>query len=223
MCGRYTLRTPAQAIAEVFDVEVPELRPHYNIAPSQRVTAVRFDPQRRSRQTVALRWGLIPSWADDPKIGYRTINARAETVAIKPAFREAFTKRRCLIVADGFYEWKKIGRDKQPFFIHMRDDRPFAFAGLWEHWHGDDKVIESCTIIVTEANSLMQPIHDRMPVILTCNDFHLWLDPGFENRNHLQAMLRPYSGDDLEAYRVSTLVNKPQNDVEQCVAPLESP
>ena len=123
-----------------------------------------------------LHWGLIPFWAEDPKVGYSTINARAETVATKPTFRQAFAKRRCLIVADGFYEWQKTNGRKQPFLIHMKDDRPFAFAGLWEHWKREDQEIESCLIIVTEANDVLKPIHDRMPVILSPEDYDVWLD-----------------------------------------------
>jgi putative SOS response-associated peptidase YedK len=218
MCGRFTLRTPAKDIAEFFDLgDVPELRPRYNIAPTQKVAAVRLDRESEKRELAFLHWGLIPSWADDPKIGHRPINARAETVATKPSFRNAFKKRRCLIVADGFYEWRKTNDKKQPFLIHKKDDCPFAFAGLWEHWKGDEKAIESCTIIVTEANDLMKPIHDRMPVILDPADYDLWLDPEFGDREKLEAMLRPYSGGDLESYPVSTVVNKPQNDVEKCV------
>lgn len=224
MCGRFTLRTSPQRIAQTFLTLVPELRPRYNIAPSQPVAAVRLDATRHERELVSFRWGLIPSWADDPKIGYRTINARAETVATKPSFRRAFQKRRCLIVADGFYEWKRNGRGKQPFFIHKRDDGPFAFAGLWESWRGGGgETIESCTLIVTSANPLMEPIHDRMPVILSPDEYDLWLDAEFENRAKLEEMLRPYPGDDLEAYPVSTLVNKPQNDAPQCVAPADTP
>lgn len=221
MCGRFTLRTAPDKIAQTFLALVPEMRPRYNIAPSQPVAAVRLDANRHQRELVSFRWGLIPSWADDPRIGYRTINARAETVATKPSFRRAFQKRRCLIVADGFYEWKKNGRSKQPYFIHKRDDGPFAFAGLWESWRGGGETIESCTLIVTAANRLMEPIHDRMPVILRPEDYDLWLDTDFENRAKLEEMLRPYLGDDLEAYPVSTLVNKPQNDMPHCVEPMD--
>jgi len=164
-----------------------------------------------------LHWGLIPFWADDPKVGYSTINARAETVATKPAFRQAFAKRRCLIVADGFYEWQKTNGRKQPFFIHMKDDRPFAFAGLWERWRKNDQEIESCSIVVTEANDVLKPIHDRMPVILSPEDYETWLDPKVEDKKKLQAMLRPFVASEMEAYPISTIVNNPRNDVEKCV------
>jgi putative SOS response-associated peptidase YedK len=161
--------------------------------------------------------GLVPFWADDPKIGYSTINARAETVATKPSFREAFKKRRCLIVADGFYEWQKTGGQMQPYLIHLKDDSPFAFAGLWDRWKRGDQAINSCSIIVTEPNAVLEPIHDRMPVILSPDDYGLWLDPDVEGAKRLQSLLRPYPADEMEAYPISTLVNNPRNDVEQCV------
>ena len=217
MCGRFTLRTPAKDIAELFRLaDVPDLRPRYNIAPTQPVAAVRLNKEA-NRELVMLHWGLIPFWADDPKVGYSTINARAETVATKPTFRQAFAKRRCLVVADGFYEWQKTNGRKQPFFIHMKDDQPFAFAGLWEHWKRDDQEIESCTIIVTEANDVLKPIHDRMPVILSPEDYDEWLDPKVEDKKQLEGMLRPFASGEMEAYPVSTLVNNPRNDVGKCV------
>jgi len=222
MCGRFTVRTPAREIAQRFDVTVSELSPRYNIAPTQSVAAVRLKPEGDNRELAMFRWGLVPFWADEPDSGYSMINARAESVAKKPAFRAAFKKRRCLIVADGFYEWQKTEGRKQPYLIHMEDDRPFALAGLWERWEGDEDEIESCTIIVTEANELLQPIHDRMPVILSPDKYDLWLDPEFSDRERLQELLRPYTDDDLEAYPVSTVVNNPKNDVEECVQPVES-
>ncbi len=223
MCGRYTLRTPAQDIADFFELdEVPDLAPRFNIAPTQAVAAVRRSADSRGRHLALLHWGLIPSWADDPKIGYSTINARAETVSSKPSFRSAFKKRRCLIAADGFYEWQKTGdkNKKQPFLIHRRDAGPFALAGLWERWKRDELVIESCTIIVTEPNELVRPIHDRMPVILSPQDFDLWLDPAVDDVGRLEALLRPAPAADLEAIAVSTRVNNPASDVPECVVPL---
>lgn len=220
MCGRFTLRTPAKAIATLFDLgDVPKWSPRYNIAPSQPIAAVRQN-RSRQRELVMLHWGLIPFWADDPKIAYRTINARAETVATKPAFRAAFRHRRCLVIADGYFEWKKQDGKKQPYFFHRNDDRPFAFAGLWERWEGNGKEIQSCTIIVTEANARQRPIHDRMPVILLPQDYDAWLDPEVD-RVRVEPLLRPYPSDDLEAYRVRTIVNKPQNDVEACIRPAD--
>jgi putative SOS response-associated peptidase YedK len=182
---------------------------------------VRWDAPRRQRECVLLRWGLIPGWADDPKIGNRMINARAETVASKPAFRNAFKRRRCLVVTDGFYEWKKLVQGKQPHYIRMKDDRPFAFAGLWESWHRDGSQIESCTIITTEPNALMKSIHNRMPVILRPDDYDCWLDPEFQDGDALQRLLAPFSAHRMEAYPVSTLVNSPGNDVADCICSAE--
>ncbi len=182
------------------------LQPRYNIAPTQQVLTIR---QREGLpEAVELRWGLIPSWADDPMIGNRLINARAETVATKPAFRRAYERRRCLILADGFYEWKKQGKAKQPYFIHRPDDQPFAFAGLWEWWKGNGLEIASCTIITTEANEMMRPLHGRMPVLLDERDYARWLDVATEADD----LLRPGAEDLLEAYTVSTKVNSPANE-----------
>jgi putative SOS response-associated peptidase YedK len=218
MCGRYTLRKPATEIAEEFDLpEVPVLMPRFNVAPTQNVAVVRLEPDQRVRGLDTLRWGLIPSWADDPSIGNRMINARAETVAEKPAFRHALKAKRCLVVADGFFEWQKIDGRKQPFYIKMRDDHPFAFAGLWERWTRGDEPIESCTIITTGANELMQPIHDRMPVVIPKSAYDIWLDPTIKDPERLQPLLAPYPSDEMVAYTVSTLVNSPKNDVEACV------
>jgi putative SOS response-associated peptidase YedK len=218
MCGRYTLRKPATEIAEEFDLpEVPVLMPRFNVAPTQNVAVVRLEPDQRVRGLDTLRWGLIPSWADDPSIGNRMINARAETVAEKPAFRHALKAKRCLVVADGFFEWQKIDGRKQPFYIKMRDDHPFAFAGLWERWTRGDEPVESCTIITTGANELMQPIHDRMPVIVPKPAYDLWLDPTIKDPKRLQPLLAPYPSDEMVAYTVSTVVNSPKNDVEACV------
>jgi putative SOS response-associated peptidase YedK len=226
MCGRFTLRTPVKDVAAAFDVPAEGLADslplftHFNIAPTQQVVAVRADPSSGSRQLVPLRWGLVPSWADDPAIGNRMINARADTVASKPSFRAAFKSRRCLIAADGFYEWQKRGASKQPYFIGLRDEGPFAFAGLWERWRRDDQTIESCTIITTEANELMRPLHDRMPVILPREDYASWLDPRPDRGEALQKLLQPYAPARMTAYPVSTIVNNPRNDVPQCIEPL---
>jgi putative SOS response-associated peptidase YedK len=191
--------------------------PRFNVAPTQNVAVVRLDSKQQGRELPHLRWGLIPSWADDPSIGSRMINARAETVAEKPAFRHAFKAKRCLVVADGFYEWQRMDGRKQPYFIHLKDDRPFAFAGLWERWTKGDELIESCTIITTGANELMQPIHDRMPVVIPKSAYDIWLDPTIKDPERLQPLLAPYPSDEMVAYTVSTLVNSPKNDVEACV------
>lgn len=222
MCGRYTLHSPRQLILDHFQLsDGISIEPRYNIAPSQDVPAVRLDKDGK-RELVKLRWGLIPSWAQEAKTGYSMINARAETVASKPAFRAAFRKRRCLLPADGFYEWKSGANGKQPYHIRMQAHDIFAFAGLWEHWEDENgQVIESCTIIVTDANNLMQPIHERMPVILDQEDYQQWLDVDSFNANRLESLLRPYPGDRLEVYPVSRRVNKPTNDEESCIAPLD--
>lgn len=217
MCGRFTLRTPAKEIAEQFALfSAPDLTPRYNIAPSQQVAAVRV-AHNDGRELVWLRWGLVPSWADDSAVGYKMINARGESVATKPSFRNDFKARRCLVVADGFYEWQKTGGKKQPYYIRLKSGRPFAFAGLWEHWGREGKEIDSCTIITTDANELMEPLHDRMPVIVAASDYDLWLDPAVKDVERLQALLQPYPPGEMEAYPVSTVVNNPRNETEKCV------
>ena len=227
MCGRYTLRTPADRLAEAFGgvpADYPEVR--YNIAPSQSVAAVRAGSDGNARQVVALRWGLIPSWAKDPAIGHRMINARAESLADKPSFRAAFRRRRCLVPADGFYEWQKRNGTKQPFYIARADGAPFAFAGLWERWDGGGEglaeapPLESCTIVTTDANERVAPVHDRMPVILAPSDYALWLDPRVDDLPILEALLRPCPADDLFVWPVSTHVNSPAHDDPVCIEPL---
>jgi len=224
MCGRFTLRTRLVELLEAFLIDEqnsPPLIARYNIAPTQSVFAVRERPDegKPSREAVVLRWGLIPSWAADPAIGNRMINARAETLAAKPAFRTALKKRRCLVAADGFYEWKTEGKVKQPYFIHFRDDRPFAFAGLWDRWEGPDRSnIESCTLITTDANDLLRPLHDRMPVIIRPEDYAKWLSPAEQDVITVMPVLQPYSGDDLEAFPVSRSVNSPSHDAADCLS-----
>lgn len=224
MCGRFTLRAPASVIAEQFSLfDLPSLSPRYNIAPTQTVAVVRQvgEPGGAGRELVNLRWGLIPHWAKDPAIGNKMINARSESVAEKPAYRTALRRRRCLVVADGFYEWRPAGRRKQPYFMHMKGDRPFGFAGLWETWEGpENSYIESCTIITTDANALMAPIHDRMPVIVEPEDYDLWLDISVQDPPRFLPLLRPYQGDLLVAEPVGTRVNSPANDDAACIAPL---
>lgn len=166
-----------------------------------------------------VQWGLVPSWAKDPKIGNRLINARAESVADKPAFRAAFRRRRCLVPADGYYEWQKRPGGKLPFLIHLPHDRPFAFAGLWEAWRppGSDESLYTCTVITTDANERTRPIHDRMPVILNPEHYNLWLDPKLQDASKLQPLLRPLESSELHADPVSTRVNSPRNDDPGCV------
>jgi putative SOS response-associated peptidase YedK len=217
MCGRFTLRAAASVIAEQFALfDALELEPRYNIAPSQPLAAVRLSPQGQ-RELAWLRWGLVPRWAKEPSIGNRLINARAETVAAKPAFRDAFRHRRCLVVADGFFEWQGSGRGKQPYFIHRRDDRPFAFAALWESWSpAEGSSLETCTLITGEPNAVTRPIHDRMPVILAPDDYARWLDPQ-QPVEELQSLLAPFAAEAMEAWPVSPLVNSPANDDPRCI------
>ncbi len=219
MCGRYTLSQQPETLAEIFALNtVPEIEPRYNIAPTQKVAVVLQTTDTDSRQLQRLRWGLIPSWAKDLSIGAKLINARSETVAEKPSFRSAFKHRRCLIVADGFYEWQRQERKKQPFYFRLQDRQPFAFAGLWERWKSPEgEEITSCTILTTQANELLQPIHDRMPVILQPSYYNLWLDPHSTSPEPLQQILNPYPTDAMTAYPVSTLVNSTANERPECI------
>ncbi len=222
MCGRFSLGASAATLAAQFDLfEAPAWTPRYNIAPTQEVLVVVRHPTSPSRHAREHRWGLIPSWAKDLAIGNQLINAQAETAATKPAFRAAFRKRRCLILADGFYEWKKEGRHKQPFHIRLRDGRPFAFAGLWEHWEGaEGKAIDSCTILTAPPNDLLRPLHHRMAVILPFSAYEPWLDPSIQEADRLQPLLQPYPPEEMTAYPVSTVVNNPTNDTPRCTEPL---
>jgi putative SOS response-associated peptidase YedK len=225
MCGRFTLRTPTRDLVEIFELlREPDLTPRFNIAPTQQVLVVR--PDNKAREWTSMRWGLVPSWARDAKSGPPMINARAETIATKPAFRIAFKKRRCLIPADGFYEWKRIegAKVKQPYHIRLADDRPFAFAGLWESRRGEegDSRLESCTIITCEPNALMAPLHDRMPVILPQDLYGPWLDHQIEDVDALQGMLQPYPAEEMTAYPISTFVNSPRNESPECIARLSA-
>lgn len=223
MCGRFTLTQSEQALAEFFQIqEVTHLVAQYNIAPTQMVATVLFTSTNNKRQLQQLRWGLIPSWAKDPSIGAKLINARAETVAEKPSFRSAFKHRRCLVAADGFYEWQKQQNTKQPFYFRLRDRKPFAFAGLWEKWTSPThEEIISCTILTTAANELLQSIHDRMPVILDPKDYDLWLDSEVQTPEPLQSLLSPYPAAAMTAYPVSKLVNSPKNNSRECIIPID--
>ncbi len=218
MCGRLNITVSGAALVEVFGIArdadlLSGFPPRFNVAPSQIIPAVR--DQNGDRAACLLRWGLIPSWAKDRDLSYKMINARAETVADKPAYRNAFRHRRCLIPVTGFYEWRQAD-GKQPYNITAADGRPFALAGLWEHWEGDDEVVESCTIIVTTANDQMRPVHDRMPVILDPSDYGRWLDPGVSDRERLLPLLAPYRNP-LQIYPVSKRVNNPRNDDAACL------
>ena len=223
MCGRFTLTASPEKIAQTFpDVAVPDgITPRYNIAPTQPVAVI---ANNNPGQLEYFMWGLIPHWADDPKIGSRMINARSETLAEKPSFRTAYRRRRCLVLADGFYEWKKIPgqKNKQPMYLKVDSREVFAFAGLWESWHSSegDQVL-SCTIITTQPNELVEPIHNRMPVILSSEHYDQWLASDEQAPENLQPLLRPYPADDMYAYPVSLEVNKPGNDYPGVIEPVE--
>lgn len=218
MCGRFTLRTTPRDLVEIFQLlHALEMTPRYNVAPTQPVLAIR--QVGKFREPAFLRWGLVPSWSKDPRSGPPLINARAETLATKPAFRSALRKRRCLIPADGFYEWKKgDGKTKQPFHIRMAKDGPFAFAGLWERWKGADApALESCTIVTTTTNSRLAELHDRMPAILRPEDYDRWLDSDFDDPALLQSLLVPFPPDEMTFHPVSSLVNSARNDAPTCL------
>ncbi len=222
MCGRFTLSVDPDDLREAFPQFTlqDDLPPRYNIAPSQPVAVV---PNNGQNRIEFFRWGLIPSWAKDPKIGNRMINARAESLVEKPAFRAAYKRRRCLVLADGFYEWRQEpGRKtKTPMYIRLNSGKPFAFAGLWEAWRApDESTILSCTIITTDSNELIAPIHDRMPVILAPEAYELWLNPEEQSPDRLTGLLKPYPASEMMAYPVSRLVNDPASDVPECIIPV---
>lgn len=225
MCGRFTLTVDPAELQDAFPgFSFPaKSAPRYNIAPSQPILCL---PNDGTNQADFFIWGLIPSWAKDPTIGNRMINARAETLAEKPAFRSAYKYHRCLIFADGFFEWQARpgAKSKVPHFIKLKSGDPFAFAGLWEHWESaDGSEIQSAAIITTEPNEMMASIHNRMPVILQPNTYSQWLDPAPQSPNRLQNLLVPYPGGDMEAYPVSPLVNSPGNDRSECLLRVSSP
>ena len=221
MCGRYTA---IQLSLFGDDIDIPgNIPPRYNIAPTQDVAVITNTPADGGRTVEFCRWGLIPSWVKDPKIGSRMINARSETLSEKPSFRNAYKRRRCLVLADGYYEWVGVSgqKTKQPVYIRFKSQSPFAFAGLWEEWFDKDidESIRSCTIITCPPNSMLERIHHRMPVILPADTHEQWLDPREQASETLQQLLQPYTGDEMEAYAVSTFVNSPRNDSPECIAP----
>jgi len=223
MCGRFIQYASGAVLAERFQLPVrPDLTPRYNVAPGQPIGAVRI-AGTGGREWVTLRWGLVPAWAPEPKTSYSTINARAETVADKPAYRQAFRRRRCLIPADGFYEWRKLGARKQPYCIAPTDGQPFAFAGLWERWERDGQVLESGTILVTQANALIASIHDRMPVILDPVDEARWLDSRLTDPAALRPLLVPCPPERLRLWPVSLAVNRPGAEGPDLMAPVMLP
>ncbi len=236
MCGRYTLKVEPETLAAQMELDdVPALDPRYNIAPTQRAPVVRLSLEREARELELMRWGLVPFWAKDPGIGNRMINARSETVASKPAFRAAFKRRRCIVPADGFYEWRKTPDGKQPYRIMVDDGAPFAMAGLWESWRpkdtdkdkdkdkdaaGDVESLHTFTILTTAPNDKIARLHDRMPVILAAEEIDRWLDPGVEGGEALTSLMDAFPAARMSAYPVSTHVNRPGNDDPSCIEPI---
>ena len=222
MCGRYSLHTNPEVIALYFKLGLlPEIKPRYNIAPSTNVLIVRQD-EKKGRIADLYRWGLIPGWAKDPAIGNKLANARGETVAEKPSFRNAFKRWRCVIPASGFYEWKALKGGKQPYYVHPKKQELFGFAGLTELWQGPDGPVHSCAIITIGPNALMKDIHNRMPVILKPEDYLTWLDPNNQATAELKQLLKPYPAEAIAAHPVSMRVNTPKHDDPALVEPLES-
>lgn len=220
MCGRYTLKAEKEEMEKAFGTKVESaeaLPARYNIAPTQFVPVVRH--LEAERFLSAMKWGLIPSWAKDEKIGNKLINARGESVAEKPAFRAAFKTRRCIVPASGFYEWKKVERGKQPFYFYLKAQPVFGFAGLWEEWRDakTGEILETCTIITTDANEVLLPVHDRMPVILKAEDYEQWLDQKETDKERLQKLLAPYPADEMESHPVSRAVNSPTVDAPELI------
>ena len=224
MCGRYRLSRRKQLVEEHFDTisDEPDWTPRYNIAPTQPVPAIRQNPKEPRREMSLMRWGLIPSWAKDPSIAALMINARSETAATKPAFRDPLTNRRCLIPADGFYEWLRMGKAKQPYCFEVNEGALFAFAGLWDRWKDPSgQWIKSCSILTTTPNAVTSSVHDRMPVILDPDCYDLWLDPGMQNMRVVFDMLKPYDARMMRSYPVSSRVNSVANDDAECSTPTE--
>ena len=223
MCGRFTLSASPTSLTETFPgFELPDqLTPRYNITPTQNVAVV---ANNNPGKIELFRWGLIPSWAKDPTIGNRMINARSETLSQKPSFRTAYRRWRCLILADGYYEWRKEpgGGAKTPFYIRMASEKPFAFAGLWEQWQPsrDADAVLSCTILTCPPNEMLEQIHHRMPVILDYDAYDLWLEPNNQPPAEMNHLLKPYPADAMTAYAVSRLVNQPRNDRAECILPV---
>jgi putative SOS response-associated peptidase YedK len=223
MCGRFRQSRSRQILEEMFQGHFDsddDFPPRFNIAPTQPVLAIRQEPDQPIRRISLMRWGLVPSWSKDLSGSARMINARSEAITTTPAFREPFKTQRCLIPADGFYEWKSAGKTKQPYCFQVGHGELFAFAGLWDKWRSSNKeIVESCTLITTIANPLVADIHGRMPVILDPDNYDLWLDPGFHNSDTLSAMFVPYDASFMERYAVSNRVSDPKNDDAECAAP----
>ena len=223
MCGRYTQTASPGELFLRFGFRNRDffLKPRFNLAPGQQAPVVLFED---GRTLAMMQWGLVPSWAREPSIGYKMINARAETLSEKASFKKLLPTRRCLVLADGFYEWAKLERGKAPMRFRLKGGGPFAFAGLWDRWRKPDGgVLRTFTIITTRANELMRSVHDRMPVILRRDAEAAWLDPDVQGVVELGEMLTPYSSEEMESYYVSAMVNSPRNDLPQCIEAVEGP
>lgn len=223
MCGRFRLSRKKQILEEYFDSvsEEQDWGPRYNIAPTQPIAVIRQNPREPLRELSLVRWGLIPAWASDASVGARMINARSETAATKPAFRDALKFRRCLVPADGFYEWAKTRQGKQPYCFEVHAGELFAFAGLWDRWRDSaGKIVETCSILTTAANVVAAAVHDRMPVILPVEDYDLWLDPGMKDVAAVSELLKPYDARAMRSYPVSQRVNQAANEDEECSRPV---
>ena len=222
MCGRFERNSAIDIIIRDFRINKTsvELTPGCNIAPSQNVLIIRLDEEGK-RQLESCKWGFLPSWTKDPSLGSKMINARAETVASKPSFKSAFRKQRCLVIADGFYEWRKIKNKKTPVYIHLKSGRPFGFAGLYNPWTSPEgKIFSTCTIITTSANALLEPIHDRMPVIIPRDMEDLWLNPGEKDQDVLLGLLKPYPSEEMEIHEVFAKVNYPKFNSPETIKPV---
>jgi putative SOS response-associated peptidase YedK len=228
MCGRFRIARKKEILEEEFDAEWvaddgASWVPRYNVAPGQEIAVVRQDAAQPVRRLSQMRWGLIPSWTNDPSAGYKMINARSESAATMSAFREPLGLRRCLISADGFYEWKRAGKEKLPFCFTLGDESVFALAGIWDRWRNPQgRWIESCSILTTTPNELVRDLHGRMPVILGRDAYEIWLDPGFKKAAELQPLLKPYSAEAMRRYRVSQRVNQVSYDDIECAVEIDA-
>lgn len=221
MCGRFVLKDNIKDLSSCFHIDdfddlFPE--PRYNICPGQNVPVIIMKDRK---MFIMMRWGLVPSWSNDPLIGFQMINARAETLTQKPSFKNSFKKHRCIIPCSGFYEWEKIDKKtKMPYYIRHKNGEPFALAGLWDEWNNDGGNLTTFTIITTTPNKIIEPIHDRMPVILKAEDHDMWLNPDIKNTENVITLLKPYPAEEMELYEISTYVNNPKNDSPECIEPL---
>ncbi|HEY5039588.1 MAG TPA: SOS response-associated peptidase [bacterium] len=223
MCGRFVLKTPAAKIAEIFQAELLEkFPPHFNVAPGSWIPVVRYDPNKKERFINRLHWGLVPSWSKDRKLQHNTINARAETIGELAAFKSAYKHRRCLIPADGFYEWDRSINPPQPYFFSLVEKVPFAFAGIWESWklppgEGPGDTLESCSIVTTEANRYVAKIFNRMPVMVAAKNYDTWLDPKLQDTGNFKTLLKPFPPEKMRGWPVSRMINEEKNNKPNCL------